>query len=670
VAYHNNLPETASRPVSKRALIHLPLQPKKRFNRLTLSTLLVGAILYVGCECRVQAQAGRAPSAPQQFDVKVNDHVQQSMVLVVLDASKSLLDRQSVVKLYDPARKVTVWRTTTDKSEASFYDLSGGAYDIDVSAVGFKTQHMRVLIAYVQQARRVEVVLERDPAAIDLNISSDVIPAKHRKDAKRAVYALKSGNLTEAQKQLDKVYKFAPSSPQLNFLYGYLYLGLKDLDKAESYLSQSAALDPRGVQTLNLLGRVQLQLQHNRDAQTTLEQVVATNPQDWRAHNLLAGAYLNQKQYEKAREQAQIALDEGQGASTARLFLGEALAMLGRDKEGIEALQTFLRDNPKDPAKADVQDLIAKIEAHEQGAEIAGGARSVTNIALAASPPELPVTPWGPPGVDDSKPLVATGVICPYDQVLDMSGRRVQQLVEDVSQFSATEHLLHEKLDKFGNPTSKENRKFNYFATITENPPGYFAVDEERQLQSGDVSVPDGIVTRGFMGLALIFHPHIRGDFQMSCEGLSDFQGNPAWLVYFRQRGDRPSHFGQYRVGTQPYEVSLKGRAWISARNFEVLRMESELLNPVDKLSVQHQIVQYGPIHFKDKNVDLWLPKSVDLYLEINKRRYYRQHSFDQYLLFSVDSQQKMPTLKAGPDGTLVPGEDHCSDHSSPACPD
>jgi hypothetical protein len=342
--------------------------------------------------------------------------------------------------------------------------------------------------------------------------------------------------------------------------------------------------------------------------------------------------------------------------------------MLGKDQEGIEALQTFLRDNPKDPAKADVQDLIAKIEAHEQGAVIARGARSATDVALAASPPELPVTPWGPPGVDESKPLVATGVTCPYDQVLEMSGRRVQQLVEDVSQFSATEHLLHEKLDKFGNPTSKENRKFNYLATVTENPPGYFAVDEDRQLQSGDVNVPDDIVTRGFMGLALIFHPHIRGDFQMSCEGLSDFQGNLSWLVYFRQRDDRPSHFGQYLVGTQPYEVRLKGRAWISAKNFEVVRMESELLNPVDKLSVQHQIVQYGPIHFKSKNVDVWLPKSVDLYLEINKRRYYRQHSFDQYLLFSVDSQQKLPTLKAGPDGTLVPGEEHCSDPSSPEC--
>jgi tetratricopeptide (TPR) repeat protein len=660
----------ASEAVSGRALMYSPRRRAERSNWLTLSILLVFAVLYVGWgDCQMQAQAGRAPAAPQQFDVKVNEDVQQSIVLVVFDASKALLDRQSIVKLYDPARKVTVWRTTSDKSETSFYDLSGGTYDIDVSAVGFKPQHMQVLIAYAQQARHVEVLLERDPTAIDLNVSDDLIPAKHRKDAKRAVYALKSGKLTEAQKQLDKVYKFAPSSPQLNFLYGYLYLGLKDLDKAESYLSQSAALDPRGLQTLNLLGRVQLQLQHNRDAQATLEQLIAAKPQDWMAHNLLAGAYLNQKQYENAREQAQLALDEDRGAaSMARLFLGEALVMLGRDKEGLEALQTFLRENPKDPAKADVQDLIAKIEAHEQGAVIARGARSATDAALAALPPELPVTPWGPPGVDESKPLVKTGVTCPYDQVLEMSGRRVQQLVEDISQFSATEHLLHERLDKFGNPTSKENRKFGYLATITENPPGYFGVDEDRQLQSGDVGVPDDIVTRGFMGLALIFHPHIRGDFQMSCEGLSDFQGNPAWLMYFRQRDDRPSHFGRYLVGTQPYDVRLKGRAWISAKNFEVVRMESELLNPVDRLSVQHQIVQYGPIHFKDKNVDLWLPKSVDLYLEINKRRYYRQHSFDQYLLFSVDSQQKLPTLKAGPNGTLVPGEDHCSDPSSPAC--
>ena len=161
------------------------------------------------------------------------------------------------------------------------------------------------------------------------------------------------------------------------------------------------------------------------------------------------------------------------------------------------------------------------------------------------------------------------------------------------------------------------------------------------------------------MSLALIFHPDIRDDFQISCEGLTQWRGQATWLIYFRQRDDRPSRFGNYVVNSQSYPVRLKGRTWISASNFEIVRMESELVSPVNKLSVQHQIVYYGPIHFQKMNVDLWLPQTVDIYLEIDRHRYYRRHTFDQYLLFAVNSEGKLPTLKAGPNGTLVPDDQH-----------
>jgi hypothetical protein len=89
--------------------------------------------------------------------------------------------------------------------------------------------------------------------------------------------------------------------------------------------------------------------------------------------------------------------------------------------------------------------------------------------------------------------------------------------------------------------------------------------------------------------------------------------------------------------------------------------MESELMGPVEKLSVQHQIVEYGPVHFKKENLDLWLPRSVDLYLEINRRRYYRRHVFDRYVLFSVNSEEKLHNLP-------VPDDAPCPDPSPSSC--
>ena len=587
----------------------------------------------------------RSASSLRMGEVSTNYGMQQNLVITVMGGAKSHLDRQSVIALHDLKRNTTVWQTTSSESKAIFYDLDFGEYDIEVSAVGYKTEHKHAQISFAIQGVNVEVTLQKDPAAADLNATDDVIPPKQRKDAARAVYALKSGNLKQAQKRLDKVYSAAPSSAQLNFLYGYLYLQQGNLEKAESYLSRAATLDPRIVQTLTWLGRVQLQRQQYDEARKSLEQAVAANPEYWLAHNFLAAVYLKQKEYEKAQKQAQIAIDEGKtAASSAYLVLGQAFANVGRDREGIDALKTFLKNNPNDPMTAQAQGLIAKIKDRDNNTSQNGQMEIAADLALPTSQPTLALSAWGPPGVDEIKPSVAPDVACPFDEVIEKSGERVKQLIDNVSRFSATEDLLHEQLDQYGNPITKETRKFDYVAAISESPQGFFDIDENRKVRYGITDLPDHIVTHGFVSLALIFHPDVRRDFLMTCEGLGQWKGQATWVVYFRHRDDAPSRLEAYQVGQSTYAVKMKGRAWITADTFQVVRIESELMNSVPQLTVQHQIAEYGPVHFNRKNVDLWLPQSVDLYLELNKHRYYRRHSFDHYMLFSVASDEK-PSL-------------------------
>lgn len=630
---------------------------KSFFSHLLLG--LVSAVIFQLLTCVTPAAAQSVSPNPAATEgatslrigqVSTNYGMQQNLLVTVLNQAKSHLDRQSVIALHDLKRNTTVWQTTSSDSQAIFYDLDFGDYDVEVSAVGYKTEHKKVHVTYAIQSPQVEVTLEKDPTAVDLNANDDLIPPKQRKDAKRAVSDLKSGKLKDAQKRLDKVYPFAPKSAQLNFLYGYLFLQQKDLEKSESYLKKAAALDPRRAQTFIELGRVQLFRQHYSDAQTTLEQAVADDSNSWLAHNFLAAAYLKQRQYEKAQQQAQLAINEGKGpGSAAQLILGQALANLGHDQEGIQALNAFLQANPNDPLKSQVQSLITEIQHRDAEQAKTPHQESIQlkdDLALAASEPSLPLSTWGPPGVDEVKPTVASGVACPVDQVLQMSGLRVKQLVDNISKFSATEDLLHEQLDQYGNPLTRETRKFDYVAWVAESPTGYFSFDENRNVRYGIADLPDHIVTAGFVSLALIFHPDIQPDYQMTCEGLGQWQGQATWLVYFQQRDKTPARIEDYKVGNESYPIKLKGRAWITADNFQIVRIESELMNSVPQLAVQHQIVDYGPVHFQRKNVDLWLPKSVDIYLELNKHRYYRRHSFDHYMLFSVNSEDKLPVLK------------------------
>jgi hypothetical protein len=250
---------------------------------------------------------------------------------------------------------------------------------------------------------------------------------------------------------------------------------------------------------------------------------------------------------------------------------------------------------------------------------------------------------WKPPGIDDIKLALAPGVVCPSARVMEESGKRVQELVQDVARFAAVEDLFHQSLDQFGIPVRTETRKYNYVASISEPQPGFLSVDEYRADKLTLAGYPDQIASTGFAALALVFHPAMRDNFDMSCEGLGDWRGQATWLVHFRQREDRPNRMHSYKLGNQIRSVALKGRAWITADKFQIVRMEAEMVKPMPEIQLlsEYQAVEYGPVPFPKKHTSLWLPKSAEIYFDFRKHRYYRRHSFDHFMLYSVDTDEK-----------------------------
>jgi tetratricopeptide (TPR) repeat protein len=572
------------------------------------------------------------------------------LVSVFAEDGKTKLDRQALIKATNRSSQAVNWQTTDDNSHGAI-ELTVGTYDIEISAVGYLTEQRDVSIAGAYQTYPLVISLRRDPSAMDLHIADADLPPKARKEARQAVSALKSGNLKDAKKKLTAADKLAPSSSDLNYLLGYLSYQEKDMTRAQTYLANAGDLNPRHSQALTLLGRVDLNLQDYPAAETALQKAVRANPDYWMAHDLLATTYLKQKEYAKAKEEAELAIEEGKAAaSMAKLTLGQALVDLGNNQEGLQVLKAFVQESPKNPTVPQVRDLIKSIE--ERSADPA----LQTETARKAAPPLAGIDPmlaspdvplwvksWEPQGIDDIKPSVASGVNCPSEEVMEKSGERVKTLVDDVSRIAAIEHLLHQRMDEMGNPATKETRNYNYVASITEPKPGFLQVDEDRSERLTRFEFPDEIATSGFMGLALVFHPSMRDNFEMTCEGLGRWHGQAAWLVHFKQREDRPARIHDYRVGGDIFSLRLKGRAWITADKFQIVRIQSELINPMPQIQLRNerQVVEYGPVQFHGKNVELWLPQKAELYLDFRKHRYYRSHTFDHYMLFSVDSEEK-----------------------------
>jgi tetratricopeptide (TPR) repeat protein len=573
------------------------------------------------------------------------------IVSVFGERNGSRLDRQATLKLVDRSTQNSSWATTDGTAQGFFTDIPFGGYEVEISAVGYLSIRKEVEVVPTLVQVEVDVILQRDPTAVNLGVADTMLSPKARKGARRAVSALKSGNLKEAQKQLDEAYRSAPSSPDLNFLLGYLYFQKKDFEQAGTYLGTATTLSPHNAQALTLLGMTGLERGDYPAARSALEQAVLADEGNWVPHSLLADTYLHEKDYAKARDEAQIAIVQGRGVSTtAQLILGEALVSLGRNQEGIEALQLFLRESPQVPIAAQVRDFIVETQQRVSAASAPGGVHSTASLNVVNS---FSAKAWQPAGTDDVKLPIALDVACPAERVTDESGRRVQELVEDVTRFGAVEDLVHQSLNEYGNPVRTENRKYNYVASVSEPQPGFLAVDEYRADKVSLENYPGNIASTGFAALALVFHPHMRDNFEMVCEGLGDLHGQATWLVHFRQRDDRPNRMHSYKVGNEYHPVKLKGRAWITADKFQIVRIEAEMVSPMPEIQLlsEHQIVEYGPIPFAKKNTSIWLPKSAEIYFDFRKHRYYRRHSFDHYMLYSVDVNEKRKEPVAPPAG-------------------
>jgi hypothetical protein len=78
------------------------------------------------------------------------------------------------------------------------------------------------------------------------------------------------------------------------------------------------------------------------------------------------------------------------------------------------------------------------------------------------------------------------------------------------------------------------------------------------------------------------------------------------------------------------------------------VRLETDLVAPVPeiRLVADHTAIEYSAVHFRKRNVDMWLPQTAEVFYDLKGHRAHRRHSFSNYMLFSVDDQQHISAPK------------------------
>jgi hypothetical protein len=255
---------------------------------------------------------------------------------------------------------------------------------------------------------------------------------------------------------------------------------------------------------------------------------------------------------------------------------------------------------------------------------------------------KAPALRWDPPRVDVPVPSLSVTPPCSLPDVLKLAAQRTAELIDHLQNFNAHEQVRYEETDGLGIPSLAISARFDYLVDFGEQSGPLKLRETRTPLPGSDDESLHSIVDKGLPVLALIFYPELQRDYEMRCEGLGQWNDEPAWVVYFRQaNGMRPRTLSM-GTAASVYPVSLKGRAWIAQGSGEIMHLETNLLKgiPIIELQANAVSIDYAPVAFPSRNLQLWLPKSAVAYTDYGKRRTIIEHTFSDFQLFSVQTQQ------------------------------
>jgi hypothetical protein len=200
-------------------------------------------------------------------------------------------------------------------------------------------------------------------------------------------------------------------------------------------------------------------------------------------------------------------------------------------------------------------------------------------------------------------------------KILEQVGARVAAFIDNFPNITATESIQW-KVDTPGFPASYA-AQFRYLV-VRSTAGREETFDEYRTDLKGsaiDYNSYDGtsLLTRGFTLSLLLFDPHNQATCRYRYFGRQVLGGKDADVVGFAQIPEKNLHLANFSDGVRTVPIFFQGLAWIDARTYEILRMQTDLVAPPPgkKLLRETTQIEYAPVHLPEVSTALVLPHKV-----------------------------------------------------------
>ncbi|HTS67421.1 MAG TPA: tetratricopeptide repeat protein [Terriglobia bacterium] len=443
--------------------------------------------------------------------------------------------------------------------------------------------------------------------------------------------------------------KAAPRCVECKTILGLVDLQYGGLAGAQQEFAEAAlvklspAEEPRKVNAFLLLGVITGWSGEYSKAAGLLMQALALAPQDPLVLQELGRTLVNQKNWEAADEYLQKAVKAG-ASPEAHLLRCRALLEEGGVEEADAEMRAYLggrdiRDQPQ-PTRL----LYTQVQ---------------SQISLLAY---RRANPW----VDEALPqllkdipdlagLVPVADQAPLDSILQKTGLNVEAFFRGFQNATSHERIDEQQIGKGGKVRRSLQQTFQYLLLAAPFQDG-ISLDEYRTNLTGAVSAPSGLgdgfmLTAGFASAAVLFHPAYQPGGKFKLLGQAEVDGVPCHVVAFAQVPEKAKTYGRFSSNSATALVLHQGIAWIDTADSRIVRLRTDLLQPLPSVRLQRETteIRYALVKFKETPAPVSLPTQVTVTVQWKSKAFRNLHQYTDFRLFNTEAQEKRQALSPPP---------------------
>ena len=117
--------------------------------------------------------------------------------------------------------------------------------------------------------------------------------------------------------------------------------------------------------------------------------------------------------------------------------------------------------------------------------------------------------------------------------------------------------------------------------------------------------------------------------------------GHETLVVAFAQVPGSIEEPARIVTGKSTIPMLLQGVAWIDGIDFRILQLHMDLLAPQPEIGYLKQTsdLLYGSARIRTLNLDVWVPRVVDVETDDGRELWQEQHQYSKYRLYEAKSR-------------------------------